>query len=85
MSVTVKGGRVTSITAISYEDDAPYFQKALSGMAEEIVSAQSLDVDTVSGATYSSNSILEAVADATGLDFTNLNLSCTAGHGGKRA
>jgi uncharacterized protein with FMN-binding domain/Pyruvate/2-oxoacid:ferredoxin oxidoreductase delta subunit len=85
VSGTVEGGRVTSITAISYEDDAPYFQKALSGMAEEIVSAQSLDVDTVSGATYSSNSILEAVADATGLDFTNLNLSRTAGHGGKRA
>ena len=85
VSGTVEGGRVTSITAISYEDDAPYFQKALSGMAEEIVSAQSLNVDTVSGATYSSNSILEAVADATGLDFTNLNLSRTAGHGGKRA
>ncbi|MCC6107577.1 MAG: FMN-binding protein [Coriobacteriaceae bacterium] len=84
MSVTVEGGKVTSITAVSYEDDAPYFQKALSGMAEEIVSAQSLDVDTVSGATFSSNSILEAVADATGLDFTNPNSTLSSGHGGKR-
>ncbi|MGN0070709.1 MAG: FMN-binding protein [Atopobiaceae bacterium] len=84
VSVTVEDGKVTSITAVSYEDDAPYFTRALSGMAEEIVSAQSLDVDTVSGATFSSNSILEAVADATGLDFTNPNSTLSSGHGGKR-
>lgn len=40
-------------------------------MIQEILDAQSIDVDTVSGATYSSNGILDAVADALGIDFTN--------------
>lgn len=53
-------------------------------MIEEILSAQSIQVSTVSGATFSSNSILEAVADALGTDWTNPNSSMPSGseHGG---
>ena len=48
-------------------------------MVSEVLAAQSLDVDTVSGATFSSNSILEAVANALGVDFTNPNSSLSSG------
>ena len=53
-------------------------------MIEEILSAQSIQVSNVSGATFSSNSILEAVADALGTDWTNPNSSVPSGggHGG---
>lgn len=41
---------------------------------------------SVTGATFSSNSILEAVADATGLEFANPNSTISSGHGrGQRA
>jgi major membrane immunogen (membrane-anchored lipoprotein) len=48
----------------------------------EIISQQSVDVDTVSGCTFSSNGILEAVADALNIDFTNPNSTLESGHGG---
>lgn len=40
------------------------FEQAAEDIAESIVNEQSLDVDTVSGATYTSNGVLEAVNDA---------------------
>ena len=48
-----------------------------------ILKSQSVDVDTVSGATFSSNSIKEAVANALGIEFTNPNSSMQNGHDGK--
>ena len=80
--VTVENGRITDITVTSYEDDSPYFSRAESGVIPAILSAQGVNVSTVSGATFSSNSILEAVADALGLDFTNTN-SSSGGRGRK--
>ena len=50
-------------------------------MIGEIIDAQSLNVQTVSGATMSSNGILEAVANALGMEYTNANSSM---HGGRR-
>ncbi|MCI6771133.1 MAG: FMN-binding protein [Oscillospiraceae bacterium] len=49
---------------------------------DEIINAQSVDVDAVSGATMSSNGILEAVADALGLEFENTNSTIQEHHGG---
>ena len=80
VSVTVEGGRITDITVTSYQDDAPYFSRAQSGVIGSILSSQGINVSTVSGATFSSNSIIEAVADALELEFTNPNSS----HGGHR-
>ena len=80
VSVTVEGGRITDITVTSYQDDAPYFSRAQSGVIESILSSQGINVSTVSGATFSSNSIIEAVADALELEFTNPN-SSLGGHG----
>ncbi|NLI54815.1 MAG: FMN-binding protein [Clostridiales bacterium] len=78
VTVTVQNGAITAIRIDSYRDDAQYFSRAKSSIISRILSAQSVDVDTVSGATYSSNGILEAVADA-----LNLNYSATQSSGGR--
>ncbi|MCI8787083.1 MAG: FMN-binding protein [Eubacterium sp.] len=67
VSVTVENGTITDITINSYADDAAYFTRAQDTVISEIISAQSLDVQAVSGATFSSNSIMDAVADALGV------------------
>lgn len=79
VSVTVSGGTITSIEIESYQDDQQYFQRAQSTLISEILSAQSIDVSTISGATFSSNGILEAVADALNIDFTNPNSTMQGG------
>lgn len=70
VSVEVYDGIITGITIESTNDDAEYINKAASTIISEIISSQSVDVDAVSGATYSSNGIREAVADALGLENT---------------
>jgi polyferredoxin len=64
VQVTVSGDVITGITIVSHRDDRQFFQTASPVIVEEILQAQSPDVDTVSGATYSSNGIISAVADA---------------------
>ena len=73
VQVTVENGAITDITVTSYDDDPQFFSRAKDSVIAAILSAQSVDVDTVSGATFSSNSIREAVADALSVDFTNPN------------
>ena len=70
VSVAVKNGKITDITIDSYQDDQQFFERAESTVIDEIISNQSVNVDAVSGATYSSNGITEAVADALGESFT---------------
>ena len=82
VTVTVENGEITDITVNSYQDDAPYFSRAESGIISAIMQAQSVDVAAVSGATFSSNSIMEAVANALGISYTNPNSSAQQGHGG---
>ncbi len=55
---------MTGISIVSTGDDAEFFNQAKSGVISEILSAQSVDVDTVTGATFSSRGIIDAVADA---------------------
>jgi len=81
VKVVVKSGKITSITVVSYEDDQQWFERAADTIISEIKDAQGVDVDTVSGATFSSNSIRAAVADALNIDFTNPNDSAS-GEGG---
>lgn len=80
VQVTVEQGRITDVTVLSYNDDRQYFSRAQSSLIDAILKAQSVEVSTVSGATFSSNGILEAVADALDIDFTNPNASM----GGRR-
>ena len=64
VNVTIYSGK---ITAASYDtiDDEDYFAEAWNGIYGQILNNQSADgVDTVSGATYSSNGILQAFRNA---------------------
>ena len=63
VEVDVNGGKISSIRVVENVDDAPYFEKAR-GLITNIVSGQTPNVDSVSGATYSSNGIKSAVRDA---------------------
>lgn len=61
--VTISGGKIKTID-VSGSDDAAYFSKAKNGIVNKIISGQTTNVDTVSGATYSSNGIISAVRNA---------------------
>lgn len=64
VNVTIKNGKITKIKILSAEyETASYFEKA-KGIIQNMLNKQSADVDTVSGATYSSSGIIEAVNDA---------------------
>ena len=75
VSVTVSGGMITAIQVTSSRDDAKYMSRAKSTIISAILNKQSIGVSTVSGATFSSNGILEAVANALSIDFSNPNSS----------
>ena len=82
VTVTVSGGKITDITIDSYQDDQQFFERAESTVVQEIIDNQSVNVDAVSGATYSSNSIKEAVANALSVDYTPSTIQ-NEGHGGE--
>jgi NosR/NirI family nitrous oxide reductase transcriptional regulator len=64
VKVTIKNGKITSINLVSDNDTPDFFNRAWDYIPNNIISSQSTSVDTVSGATYSSNGIIEAVDDA---------------------
>ena len=64
MRVTISGGKIVNVEVVSAEDETPSFFSNASKLIPNIVSTQSAEVDTVSGATYSSNGIIDAVKDA---------------------
>jgi uncharacterized protein with FMN-binding domain len=64
VEVTVKNQQITEIEVTQTNDDAKWFNRAYSITASNIISNQVADVDTVSGATYSSMGIKEGVANA---------------------
>lgn len=63
VKVVIKGGKISDISIVSTSDDSPYIDNA-SVLLQNIIKAQSTNIDTVSGATYSSVGIIEAVRDA---------------------
>ena len=63
VSVTVQGGKIVSIAIVSAGDDEPYFSNA-KAVIDRVIGSQSMNVDTVSGATYSSTGILVAIKNA---------------------
>lgn len=64
VSVTISGGKITAISVLSNQDTAQYFNKAKSKIINSIISKQSTNVDTVSGASFSSRGIINAVRNA---------------------
>ena len=63
VSVTVSGGKVTKISVDSENDSEQFFSRAES-VLDTIVEEQSLEVDAVSGATFSSAGLINAVSNA---------------------
>lgn len=64
VSVTVKGGKITAVEVLENSETPAIAGKALKDIPASIVSSQKVDVDTVSGATYTSKGIIEAVRNA---------------------
>ncbi len=70
VEVTVEGGKITDIEIVYHNEDGPYLDHAL-GVIDSIIAQQNVEVDAMSGATYSSEGIMEAVADALLVDYTS--------------
>lgn len=78
VAVTVKDKQITAIEILSSSDDAAFFNRA-KGVIDKIIQAQSLDVDVVSGATYSSNGIINAVKNALTGEVDNSSTGAESG------
>lgn len=65
VAIVIENQKIQYILIMENEDDKEYFTKA-KGVLEDVLKYQRTDVDTVSGATYSSNGILEAIKKALG-------------------
>ena len=63
VAVTIKNGTITAVEVVSHGDDPDFFEKALD-VLKNIVRKQTTDVDTVSGATFSSKGLRKAVENA---------------------
>lgn len=64
VTVKVESGYIMDIHVDSTGDDTMFFSQARSQVIPAIIAAQSADVDSVSGATYSSFGIMDAVTSA---------------------
>ena len=63
VKVTVSDGKITAIEVLSHGDTSSYFNRA-SAVIDKVIASQSTSVDAISGATYSSYGIVNAVANA---------------------
>ena len=64
VSVTIKNGKIADIQIASNNETPRFAEQPFAVVPNEIVQAQSTEVDGVSGATRSSNGIKQAVEDA---------------------
>ena len=75
VEVTLEGGKITDVKIVGDDETEDYGAVAVQKMPEMILSAQSIDVDGISGATYSTNAIRKAFTDAmaqAGVDASTL-------------
>ena len=64
VQVTLEGDTITAVSVVSAPgEDSAYLSQG-ENVINSVISEQSTDVDTISGATFSSTGILEAVNDA---------------------
>ena len=64
VEVTISGGKIASITILSAAGETASYFASAQGVISRILSGQTPNVDAVSGATYSSNGIIQAVQNA---------------------
>ena len=85
VQVTVAGGQITDITILSAASETASFLSRAQGVISSILTAQTWEVDAVSGATYSSNGIKAAVKNALTGEVTASTLGSTANTGNSAA
>jgi uncharacterized protein with FMN-binding domain len=68
VKVTVSGGKITAVTAVEYPTDTPRDAQinafAIPQLNSEALAAGSAQIDTVSGATYTSRGYIGSLQDA---------------------
>ncbi|MDO4287378.1 MAG: FMN-binding protein [Eubacteriales bacterium] len=64
VSVKISGGKIASISIVSASGETASYLAKAKAVINKVISAQSPNVDAVSGATYSSNGILNAIKKA---------------------
>jgi len=68
VEVVLQGGHITSVKALEYPTEArrsqSISQQALPLLREEVLSAQSANIDTISGATYTSDGYAQSLQAA---------------------
>jgi urocanate reductase len=64
VTVTVQGGKIKTVAVDEHQETAGLSDAAISQVPQSIVKKQTWEVDTVSGATYTSKAIKEAVQKA---------------------
>ena len=64
VQVTVSGGKITAVDILSASGETGSYFASAQGVVSKVLSSQSPNVDAVSGATYSSNGIIQAVQNA---------------------
>ena len=64
VEVTISGGKIASISILSAAGETASYFASAQGVISRIISGQTPNVDAVSGATYSSNGIIQAVQNA---------------------
>lgn len=82
VNVTVSKKTMTAIDVVSVPGETDSFFQRAKGVIDEMLTAQSTDVDVVSGATYSSNGIIGAVKNAL---FGTESNNATAANAGNAA
>lgn len=64
VSVTVLNGQISQVKIVSHNESRGFYERPFSTVPQAIISKQSTIVDTVSGATRSSEGVMNAVANA---------------------
>jgi uncharacterized protein with FMN-binding domain/ferredoxin len=76
VEVTIENNQITNLEIVSHNETVGYYESAFETVPTSIITSQSTEVDTVSGATRSSEGIIEAVNDA--LEQASLEGSTTS-------
>ena len=71
MEVTIADSKITDVEILSAEKEDSAYLTMAKDIIPEIIDAQSADVDTISGATFSSTGIKNATAQALEKGGTN--------------
>ncbi len=64
VELTIKNGQFISAKALHADNETPEYFKQAQTIFDEVVSKQTIEVDVVTGATYSSNGIIEGLKEA---------------------